>query len=442
MMSRSSALNVQGCRAGRSFRSLCSLSMASAVALLVMTFFLPATVGVFSRYYVKFVLFALWFLFFTEENRRRSVMLVQAIRDRASELWLIYAWLIVLVLNMTFARGDAGYDSQLLTTFVMGSLWYLMGLAWNYDGGGNRQVLALVLLSCFSMTALIAIPTLWSQPGISRTVEVTASLQEEYFRRGVGNVATYMGYGILFPFLVGVALACRTSKLRVLCIAMLVVLVAAMLIASYAGVLLLFAMSLVLLWVLIRHPSIRSPREVIALVAGVAAISAAIFGLSQALASTPFAWVSTKLTNIVTGVSSEGLVAGDKSGRGERMEKSFASIVCSPLIGMGTGRYGKGDTAGGHSAWVDDVAYYGFLGAAPLFAFIAAVARRFFRCWQAVPRSPWYAGAFTGWLLFIIYGFMNPVTQPFSLYAAFLMAGLVGRGRDSIDQKLLTNASK
>lgn len=100
---------------------------------------------------------------------------------------------------------------------------------------------------------------------------------------------------------------------------------------------------------------------------------------------------------------------------------SFKTFLSNPLFGI-YGPFGNPMTAviGGHSGWLDLMAYYGLFGSLPLFIGISLVLRRqllFFT------EHPYFNYLLIVQILFIVFGFINPTITIYEIgFSIFVIA--------------------
>ena len=93
-----------------------------------------------------------------------------------------------------------------------------------------------------------------------------------------------------------------------------------------------------------------------------------------------------------------------------------------PVFGVGLGARGiDTEGVGGHSSWIDALAFYGVLGGVPYLLFHVLVGRRLWLVWRSDRQNALFWGCLLSCALYLFYGFFNVVTQGTTV-ALFLYA--------------------
>ncbi|MEH7125603.1 hypothetical protein V7127_20545, partial [Bacillus sp. JJ1773] len=122
--------------------------------------------------------------------------------------------------------------------------------------------------------------------------------------------------------------------------------------------------------------------------------------------------ISTKFLDLAQGFFSESF-GSQTSFRGQLYLSSLETFLRNPLFGI-YGPFGNelNSEVGGHSGWFDFMAYYGLFGSLPLFAVIFLNFRKQLRFYS---NHPYYRFLLTAQILFLIFGFINPVTYIYQM---------------------------
>jgi hypothetical protein len=130
--------------------------------------------------------------------------------------------------------------------------------------------------------------------------------------------------------------------------------------------------------------------------------------------------ISTKFLDLAQGFVSES-VGSQTSTRGQLYLDSLNTFLKSPLFGI-YGPFGNSlsSIVGGHSGWIDLLAYYGLFGSLPLFGAIFLNFRKHIKFYT---NHPYQRFLITAQILFVIYGFINPVIYIYQLgFVMFIIA--------------------
>ncbi|MBL4954461.1 hypothetical protein RCG24_20910 [Neobacillus sp. OS1-32] len=112
------------------------------------------------------------------------------------------------------------------------------------------------------------------------------------------------------------------------------------------------------------------------------------------------------------------------SGRKELYLASLQTFLQNPFFGI-YGPFGNAFHAkvGGHSGWLDLMAYYGLFGSLPLFA---AIFFNFKKQLKFFSKHPYYRFLLTAQALFVLFGFINPITYIYQVgFILFVVAPAV-----------------
>lgn len=130
--------------------------------------------------------------------------------------------------------------------------------------------------------------------------------------------------------------------------------------------------------------------------------------------------LSTKFLDLAQGFISESF-GTQTSGRAQLYLSSLETFLRNPLFGI-YGPFGDAfnSKVGGHSGWFDILAYYGLFGSLPLFAVIYLNFRKQLKFYS---NHPYYRFLLTAQILFILFGFINPVIYIYEMgFVLFVVA--------------------
>ena len=98
--------------------------------------------------------------------------------------------------------------------------------------------------------------------------------------------------------------------------------------------------------------------------------------------------------------------------RMELYTSSLSTFVKNPLFGI-NGPFGNiNDRIGGHSGWLDMMAYFGLFSTIPLFS---AIGLNFKKILQINKKEGSFFGIYSVQLLFIVYGIINPILYVYQI---------------------------
>jgi len=122
--------------------------------------------------------------------------------------------------------------------------------------------------------------------------------------------------------------------------------------------------------------------------------------------------ISTKFMDLAQGFVSDS-VGSQTAARSQLYLVSLKTFLQNPFFGI-YGPFGGSFNAkvGGHSGWLDLLAYYGLFGAIPLFGAIILNFRKHLRYYTG---HPYYKFLVTAQILIVIFGFINPIIYVYQI---------------------------
>lgn len=145
--------------------------------------------------------------------------------------------------------------------------------------------------------------------------------------------------------------------------------------------------------------------------------------------------LKSKFLDLAQGLVSDSY--GDQTlVRGKLYLTSLETFLKNPLFGI-YGPFGNSFNAsvGGHSGWLDQLAYYGLIGSLPLFAVIF---HNFKKQLAFYSNHPYYRFLLTAQVLFIAFGFINPVIYIYQLgFVMFVIAPAIPFLPSAFQRKVL-----
>lgn len=343
-------------------------------------------------------------------------------------LWtLIYgATLLPYVLTGTLTYGALNPFSTLGAQFLflVGALMLAYHLEMRRDYAFLRAAF-LVGVAGYVVGSIQTALGLFVFPGASRLLAAERALTDVYEGAGIGGFGFVYGASLVCLMLVFIlrASGVRTRD-RLAALGCLIVISYMLVAASYTLALLALGVgALVLLLARSRATIVVLPASALmCLILFRDSIGQFLMALVGQL---PGDWVVREklfdLARSLVDPSFSGLTAM----RYELYFKSADSFLRHPFFGI----YGSFNPdvqagAGNHSGWLDLLAYFGLVGALPLFlAVIAnfATGARFYR------QAPFGAALLAMQVIFVLYGLLNPITYIYQLgFTMFFLAPLAG----------------
>lgn len=128
--------------------------------------------------------------------------------------------------------------------------------------------------------------------------------------------------------------------------------------------------------------------------------------------------ISNKFTDFAQGFISESF-GSQTSTRSHLYLISLKTFLQNPLFGI-YGPFGNSFNAqvGGHSGWLDLLAFYGLFGSVPLFTAIFLNFRKHLRYYEG---HPYKSVLLTAQILFIFFGFINPIIYIYQIGFVFFV---------------------
>lgn len=126
----------------------------------------------------------------------------------------------------------------------------------------------------------------------------------------------------------------------------------------------------------------------------------------------------SKVERLALGVSERGLVEGDETTRGRRLQDTFETFLNNPIFGRSFSSRAKGKI-GGHSSLIDPLALFGIIGFIPMWIFYFLLIRNSLKFYSPFNcRNQWRSPEVFAWCFFGIASFWNSTTftvLPFAL---------------------------
>ncbi len=251
-----------------------------------------------------------------------------------------------------------------------------------------------------------------------------SSLPTAYYSLGIGGfgfVYSAVFINILLLYFIFNKQSKGQRSFKILCLLIFCMITAMLVLASYATALLfLFIGSMLVLFIRGKRSFILAiflsslfllivPKEIF----GQVFIHAAYLFDGNGV-------IQSKLFDLAQGFVSGNY--GDQTvGRGQLYLSSIHAFLHNPFFGI----YGPFSNpfntfVGGHSGWLDQLAYYGLFGSFPLFTVFFLNIRKHL---QHFSKHPYYRILLIAQLLFILFGFINPVLYIYQLgFVMFVIA--------------------
>lgn len=129
--------------------------------------------------------------------------------------------------------------------------------------------------------------------------------------------------------------------------------------------------------------------------------------------------VVLKTERILSGITTEGLVDGDETGRGVRIQSSFDTFLEYPIFGIPFDEYNM-TKIGGHSSFVDALGQFGIFGYMPMWFFLIKLTRNGLKIRKG-KHFVWHIEGLLAWLFFWCVSFWNTSTFTVLPYAVFFL---------------------
>ncbi len=419
-------------------------------AALYITALVSPTVSAFTRtkfgYPAVFLIYIVWFVSCIIRNKKRGKKFLVD-KSRIAEVVAMVIWLVFISITFLVGRGENGYWALIYTIMFMTvyMIDYLYGM---YNERYVLNGLIYVALFVFAAHSLISIFMLAKEPFIARSFnayyfdDIAKYAPLEY--KGLGSYTFFTSLAIAIPIFIFIT---ARLKHRILPTILILLSVAGCFYAAYAGLIMMLIVTLLvlLIYAFIFYPNKKHKRAMVA-----------ILLIAIVLIINLFAWILPHDTNemykaklrslLLTTIEIDIAPQVEKPGEGtsdaeKKLEEiegsrfefymvSLKTFLKHPLFGVGP--YFKTATVangiGNHSSWLDYLAMYGLLGCSPLIAFFILVFRRSVKLTNY---SATKVMRFTGWALFMGYGFLNPVftAKNFPVVLMLLASGGVASGQ-------------
>lgn len=340
-------------------------------------------------------------------------------------VWFLACLVPYLVLGrFHYGNYSPGPMFGAVALFIVGAFMASYYMHFNGDPWLREKLFWIVVVSYVvgSVQSLVGLASAWNA---ARLLAVGGPESEGFREQGVGGFGFVYGAVIIAVPLVFIAVSLRTKlALRVTALLATVLVLGLIWNASYTMALIAVSLSLLCLlvarrtiWVWIFSGLFLVFLFGLGGLAGRLVQSVAVQLPQSSLFGSRLAEVSVALR--------VGALTGDVGQRSELFGSSLAAFKEFPLFGV-NGPWSQVDSAvvGGHSGWLDLLAYFGVLGAVPLFVGVVLHFR-------------WVASVFSGsgfeavvavtQVMFLFLGFFNPMvpiyTLGFTMFVAVPLAG-------------------
>ena len=427
-----------------------SLKFDIVFAAIYITALVSPTVSAFTRtkfgYPAVFAVYIIWFVSCViRANRQKKKFLID--KSRIAEVVAMVVWLLLISILFLIGRGENGYWAIIYTIMFM-TVYMIDYLYSIYNERYVLNGLMYVALFVFAAHSLISIFMLAKEPFLARYFNAFYYDDIAYYApfeyKGLGSYAFFTSLAVAIPVFIFMAAKMRH---RVLSTILVLLCVAGCFYSAYAGIIILVMVTLfvMLLYAFIFYPNKNHKRAMIV-----------ILLLCVVLIINLFAWIlphdtnemyKAKLRDLILATTEIDIApnipkAGDGIGEGEDVpiyteesrfefyKVSVMTIGRRPLFGVGP--YFKTQTVangiGGHSSWLDYLAMYGIVGCLPLIVFFIFYFRR---SMKMTTYSANKVMRLIPWVLFMGYGFLNPVftAKNFPVALMLLTAGAVPSGQ-------------
>lgn len=394
--------------------------------------YVPINMSVLGQWPVRFTLLILWYLAIKGQGGTDWQNFVRTLRGRSREMACYMAWLAVLTCFWIVQGGEHVSTSWLLTAYIGAIPFYFLGTYFTISGRKGRG-LALAVAIVVGATCLMAIPSVWKDPGLVRLGAI--DMTSETRSLGIGSYGDLTGFAVILPFTVTVVLGSHRA-VRILGIAACGATVALLIISTFSGLILLTGMAMAgcaLYYLALGGTTLR--RVLWVLVAAIAIGVAAVAAFPGVYERTAFAFdkIGTTATFLPEILSGE---QDDPTMRYELMLQSLSVFVDNPVVGTALVAAGVGTPGtGGHSSWIDALANYGLLGCMPYILWHVLVVQRLWRLWRSDRANAVYWGCLLSGGLYLFYGLFNVTTQPTTVALFMYVVAAGGRTMIPLDRR-------
>ena len=281
-----------------------------------------------------------------------------------------------------FALGGAGkqyWDRYVVSpSIILIFLLWVSALGELGEGLSTRMRTSFILFWGISLS--LGIPALFNNPGVLRlTMGNTYFLQNAaiWAPQGVGEYTTYSAYAIcagpMLTLIQGMPGPKRVIGYIVLAGGMLSVLLCTL---SMAAFLLAIGFLSACIFGIISSKGITRRGRVVFLFALVGLLPT-LAGISSNWSQTTF--VIDKISNLVSGISTQGLSRGDETERGSWFSEELETFAKNPLIGHGVSADIENEH--GHSSLSNGLVLFGLLGS---LLWISCLGMAFWTIWKGI----------------------------------------------------------
>lgn len=373
-------------------------------------------------------IFIIWLLLFPMENRVSVSFLLSVFKKRRFELSMLIVWFLVVLLNAVLGRGYTGW-THVIFTVMLGMIIFMQTVYAALKPKAFKSIVFWTIILLGIETAR-SLPMLFSHPGIAKDIMGVVNASDIYdaYINGVGEYNFYTANAIVYPFFIAAAFKFKGVK-RIIYSASCVFIGVAVLLSTFTGAVSIMVFGLLTLAILSYGKSLK---KFLTGVANIGLVLIIFLPLFLFLIDTEQVnEVISKIVRLYEGISGQGLLEGEETGRAYLFTISLNSFLSNPFLGVGPCTTVANPNlyiyVGGHSSWIDQLAEYGIIGFSFFIAFAMAIAQRIRVYFFRYKNNLIITASFISVLLYFIGGIVNPVVFIPSMMVLFflLMLGSV-----------------
>jgi O-antigen ligase len=310
----------------------------------------------------------------------------------------------------------------------------IMGLSYSGQRDGSFEILLTTIFVLIGLEVLRSLPTLLSQPNVSRIImqqTATPDMIEETSYASVGQYGYYTGLAIVLPVIITRTIVTSSRIKKAVLLFATVVIAIAIVLSTFMGAVLLMIIGLLnLSFFHIRYTTAKIKITLVYF-----AIALILFCLwSFIFSELPHGvYVADKISNLFSRIFEEGIKEGDITMRWDTWSMSFQTIAEHPMFGIGPATNRENPylytLVGGHSSWLDQLAEYGVFGFSFYLFFILFVIVRLKKSYNIKAYTKKlkivYSGQLVSCFLFVLGGIYNPVIVILEIYTLFYFMCIV-----------------
>ena len=329
---------------------------------------------------------------------------------RRRELFFLFIWLFIITANTILDRG-AGSGIYHFFAMCTITVFYLMGVYYSSKDNRIYRFISILIMVILGLIALSSLRTLIFQSGIARLVMKYSGEFYTARSKGVGEYGIYTAGAIIFPVLLAIAL--QSEKwLKLFLLFLCIIIAIAITFSTFTGPFFLLCLGIICFSILVINQGKRKKFKRIFIILILTFIILNVY--SKYLVSfSQWQYSTTKISRLYTGISSKGLIDGDVTGRAIGSLYSIESWTEHPIFGVGPYTWSREQDRkyrfGGHSSWIDTLTEYGLFGFGFYIIFLYICSKRIYRSWKSNKYDLMEQGRWLSCLLFIFYGFLNPI---------------------------------